>query len=53
MNDRQPTVGSFALVCSRFNELIVDRLEHGARRALVSRGVADEAISTFWAPSVR
>lgn len=40
----------FALVCSRFNDLIVSRLEHGARDVLVRRGVADESIATFWVP---
>ena len=44
-----------ALVCARFNDLIVERLEQGARRALVDHGVADDgvadgAISTFWVP---
>jgi 6,7-dimethyl-8-ribityllumazine synthase len=39
-----------ALVCARFNDLIVERLEDGARRALVDHGVADDAISTFWVP---
>ncbi len=39
-----------ALVCARFNDLIVERLEHGARRALVDHGVADDAISTSWVP---
>jgi 6,7-dimethyl-8-ribityllumazine synthase len=39
-----------ALVCARFNDLIVERLERGARRALVDHGVADDAISTFWVP---
>ena len=39
-----------ALVCARFNDLIVERLERGARRALVAHGVADEAITTFWVP---
>jgi 6,7-dimethyl-8-ribityllumazine synthase len=39
-----------ALVCARFNDLIVERLEHGARHALVEHGVADEAVSTFWVP---
>ncbi len=39
-----------AIVCSRFNDLIVERLEGGARRALVDHGVADDAISTFWVP---
>jgi 6,7-dimethyl-8-ribityllumazine synthase len=40
----------FALVCSRFNDLIVSRLELGARDVLVRHGVADEAIDTFWVP---
>jgi 6,7-dimethyl-8-ribityllumazine synthase len=39
-----------ALVCARFNDLIVERLERGARRALVAHGVADDAITTFWVP---
>lgn len=39
-----------ALVCARFNDLIVERLEHGARRALVAHGVDDEAITTYWVP---
>ena len=39
-----------ALVCARFNDLIVERLEHGARRALIEHGVADDAISTAWVP---
>ena len=39
-----------ALVCARFNDLIVERLERGARRALVEHGVADDAIETFWVP---
>jgi 6,7-dimethyl-8-ribityllumazine synthase len=40
----------FALVCSRFNDLIVARLESGARDALVRHGVADDAIDTVWVP---
>lgn len=39
-----------ALVCSRFNDLIVERLEAGARDALVRHGVADAAIDTVWVP---
>ena len=39
-----------ALVCARFNDLIVERLEHGARRALVAHGVTDDAIVTYWVP---
>jgi 6,7-dimethyl-8-ribityllumazine synthase len=40
----------FALVCSRFNDLIVFPLERGARDALVRRGIADESITTVWVP---
>jgi 6,7-dimethyl-8-ribityllumazine synthase len=39
-----------ALVCSRFNDLIVSRLEHGARDLLVRHGTADDAIDTIWVP---
>jgi 6,7-dimethyl-8-ribityllumazine synthase len=39
-----------ALVCARFNDLIVEQLERGARQALVDHGVADGAVSTFWVP---
>jgi 6,7-dimethyl-8-ribityllumazine synthase len=39
-----------ALVCARFNDLIVERLEQGARRALVAHGVDAEAITTYWVP---
>ena len=40
----------FALVCSRFNDLIVTRLEHGARATLQRHGVDDNAIDTIWVP---
>ena len=49
--DAEPVDGtgrSVALVCARFNDLIVDRLERGARRALEAHGVTD--ITTWWAP---
>lgn len=39
-----------ALVCSRFNDLIVRRLEVGARDALARSGAAEEAIDTVWVP---
>jgi 6,7-dimethyl-8-ribityllumazine synthase len=39
-----------ALVCARFNDLIVERLEHGARRALIEHGVTEDAIHTAWVP---
>ena len=40
----------FALVCSRFNDLIVGRLEAGARDVLVRHGVSDDAVDTVWVP---
>ena len=40
----------FALVCSRFNDLVVGRLEAGARDALTRHGVDSEAIDTVWVP---
>ncbi len=39
-----------ALICSRFNDLIVDRLEHGARDLLVRSGVGDDGIESIWVP---
>ena len=39
-----------ALVCGRFNDLIVERLERGARQALTDHGVAVEAVTTWWVP---
>ncbi len=40
----------FAIICSRFNDLIVARLETGARDALVRHNVDDAAIDTVWVP---
>lgn len=40
----------FALVCSRFNDLIVTRLEAGARDTLQRHGVNNDAIDTIWVP---
>ncbi len=40
----------FGLVCSRFNDLIVERLERGARDALVRNGVDADDILTIWVP---
>lgn len=42
--------GRYALACSRFNDLIVERLLHGATDALIRHGVASNAIDTVWAP---
>lgn len=37
-----------ALVCSRFNELIVERLEAGARATLVRGGLDPSDVETHW-----
>ena len=42
--------GRYALACSRFNDLIVERLVHGAIDALTRHGVTTDAIDTIWAP---
>jgi len=39
-----------ALVCSRFNDRIVEQLEQGARSSLIEHGVAPDAIATYWVP---
>lgn len=39
-----------ALVCARFNDLIVSRLESGARDTLLRHGVAAADITTAWVP---
>ena len=39
-----------ALVCSRFNDLITDRLLAGARDALVRHGVDEGSITVAWVP---
>lgn len=38
------------LVCARFNDLIVSRLEAGARDALIRHGVTESDITTVWVP---
>jgi 6,7-dimethyl-8-ribityllumazine synthase len=45
-----PPKGRFALVASRFNHLLVDRLVDGARDALVRHGVADGDIDLIRVP---
>ncbi len=40
----------FALVCSRFNDLIVTHLERGARDALLRHGVSPNDVETIWVP---
>jgi 6,7-dimethyl-8-ribityllumazine synthase len=38
------------IVCSRFNEYIVNALLNGATRALDSRGVSDRNVAVAWVP---
>jgi 6,7-dimethyl-8-ribityllumazine synthase len=38
------------IVCSRFNEFVVQALLDGAKRALAQRGVAEKNIEVFWVP---
>ena len=50
MTNSPGTTGRYAILCSRFNDLVVDRLEVGARRALVRSGAADDDVETHWVP---
>jgi len=40
----------FALVCSRFNEFITQKLLEGAIDTLTRHGVKDDEISVYWVP---
>ena len=44
------TPGRYAIACSRFNDLIVDRLVHGALDGLTRHGVAADDIDVVWVP---
>jgi 6,7-dimethyl-8-ribityllumazine synthase len=44
------TVGRVAVVVSRFNEAITQRLLAGARERLTERGVAESAVDVVWVP---
>ena len=39
-----------ALVCARFNDLITERLLHGARDGLLRHGVDEASITVAWVP---
>ena len=45
-----PPDARFAIVASRFNEMITQRLLDGAQAALVKYGVAEEAVDVAWCP---
>jgi 6,7-dimethyl-8-ribityllumazine synthase len=40
----------FALVASRFNELVTERLVAGARSCLVQHGVVEDDVDLLWVP---
>ncbi len=40
----------FALVASRFNDLIVEKLVQGARAMLLKLGARDDDLTTYWVP---
>jgi len=42
--------GRFAIVASKFNQEIVDRLVAGARDALLQHGVGEDSIDLVWVP---
>ena len=48
--DYQARGTRFAIVASRFNEMIVDALVEGARACLAKHGLADEDIELAWTP---
>jgi 6,7-dimethyl-8-ribityllumazine synthase len=45
-----PPQGRFAIVASKFNREIVERLVAGAKDALHQHGVAEESIDVVWVP---
>ncbi|MCS7014708.1 MAG: 6,7-dimethyl-8-ribityllumazine synthase [Gemmatales bacterium] len=45
-----PTKGRFAIVASRFNALVVDRLLAGALDAFRKQGVNDDRLDIVWVP---
>jgi len=45
-----PPNARFAIVASRFNEMITRRLLDGAQAALLQHGVAEEAVDVAWCP---
>ena len=38
------------IVCSRFNEFVVNALLDGAKRGLAKHGVKDKNVEVFWVP---
>lgn len=45
-----PPSGKIAIVAARFNQFIVQKLVDGAREALTSHGISEDAIDLVWVP---
>ncbi|MFM8907213.1 MAG: 6,7-dimethyl-8-ribityllumazine synthase [Actinomycetota bacterium] len=50
MNQRKLQSLKVGIVCSRFNEFVVNALLGGAKRGLAKHGVKDKNIEVFWVP---
>lgn len=48
--ERERVSGRFAIVVSRYNEMVTGRLLEGAVRTLTENGVADQSIHVAWVP---
>jgi 6,7-dimethyl-8-ribityllumazine synthase len=50
MNPRKVQSLRVGIVCSRFNEFVVNSLLDGAKRALTKHGVREKNVEIFWVP---
>ncbi|MGA1139889.1 MAG: 6,7-dimethyl-8-ribityllumazine synthase, partial [Ilumatobacteraceae bacterium] len=50
MNQRKLQSLKVGIICSRFNEFVVNALLDGARRNLAKHGVKEKNIDVFWVP---
>lgn len=50
MNPRKVQSLRVGIVCSRFNEFVVNSLLDGAKRALTKHGVKEKNVEVFWVP---
>jgi len=50
MNQRKLQSLKVGIVCSRFNEFVVNALLDGAKRGFAKHGVKDKNIEVFWVP---
>ena len=50
MNQRKLQSLKVGIICSRFNEFVVNALLDGARRNLTKHGVKEKNVDVFWVP---